>query len=88
VFARLDIVGRGGIEHLNYRNRLDLVDPIDGAGLTRGTDRLITYGVGIGYHLGRATRIGSSYDQTRRESPVASRRFARPNIGTSLTYDF
>ena len=88
VFARLDMVGRGGIEHLNYRNRLDVVDPIDVVGLTRGTDRLVTYGVGIGYHLGRATRIGISYDQTRRESPVASRRFERPNIGTSLTYDF
>lgn len=88
VFARLDLVGRGGIEYLNYRNRLDVVDPIASVGPARGTDRLTTYGVGIGYHLGRATRIGFSYDRTRRDSPVPSRRFERPNIGTSLTYDF
>ena len=89
VLPRLDVVGRGGFEHLTYRNRLKalgLTDEVGGP--PRGTDRLVTYGVGVGYHLGRATRIGLNYDQTHRDSPVESRRYARPNIGTSVTYDF
>lgn len=89
VFGRLDVLGRGGISHLDYRDSLDVPDATgDVVGLPRGTDRLVTYGVGVGYHLGRATRIGLNYDQTRRESPIASHRYDRHNIGTSLTYDF
>jgi hypothetical protein len=89
VLGRVDVVGRGGIARLTYRNRLDLPGPTgDIVGLARGTDRLVTYGVGLGYHLGRATRIGINYDQTQRESPIASHRYDRPSIGTSLTYDF
>ena len=89
LLGRLDVVGRGGIEHLDYRDRLDGLDqPDDMAARFRGTDRLVTYGVGVGYHLGRATRIGLNYDRTRRESVRESHRYERPNIGTSVTYDF
>jgi Putative beta-barrel porin 2 len=89
VLGRLDVVGRGGVEHLNYRMRLDVPEATGGiAGLARGSDRLVTYGVGVGYHLGRATRIGLNYDQTHRDSPIVSHRYDRPNIGTSVTYDF
>ena len=42
----------------------------------------------IGYHLGRATRVGLNYDRTRRASPIALRGYERANIGTSITYDF
>jgi hypothetical protein len=89
VIGRLDVVGRGGIEHLNYRDRLDVPDPAgDVADPARGTDRLVTYGVGVGYHLGRATRIGLNFDKTRRDSPIESRRYERRNLGMSVTYDF
>ena len=89
VLGRFDVVGRGGLEHLDYRDRADGLDQAnDTTARLRGTDRVVTYGVGIGYHLGRATRIGVNYDRTRRESMLESHRYERPNIGTSVTYDF
>ena len=92
VMRRLDVVGRGGLERMNYRSRIAGLDPVEEpdapVALIARTDRMVTYGVGLGYHLGRATRFGINYDKTRRESPIETRRYNRPNIGTSITYDF
>jgi hypothetical protein len=89
VFTRLDVVGRGGLEHLNYRNRVDAFAPAEElVALGERTDRVTTYGVGLGYHLGRATRIGVNYDQTRRDSIIVSRRYDRPSVGAAVTFDF
>jgi hypothetical protein len=91
VQTHIDVVGRGGLEHLNYR---DLTDPAVVAASAGGlvvpnrTDTVTTYGVGIGYHLGSATRLGLNYDRTRRSSPIELRGYERANIGASITYDF
>jgi hypothetical protein len=91
VQTHIDVVGRGGLEHLNYR---DLTDPAALAASAGGlvvpnrTDTITTYGVGIGYHLGSATRLGLNYDRTRRSSPIELRGYERANIGASITYDF
>jgi Putative beta-barrel porin 2 len=91
VQTHIDVVGRGGLEHLNYR---DLTDPAvlaASAGavvVPNRTDTITTYGVGIGYHLGSATRLGLNYDRTRRSSPIELRGYERANIGASITYDF
>ena len=91
VQTHIDVVGRGGLEHLNYR---DLTDPAVVAASAVGlvvpnrTDTVTTYGVGIGYHLGSATRLGLNYDRTRRSSPIELRGYERANIGASITYDF
>jgi hypothetical protein len=91
VQTHIDVVGRGGVEHLNYRDRVNvalLVPDTTAVILPNRTDTVTTYGVGIGYHLGRATRVGVSYDRTRRVSPLDLRGYERGNIGTSITYDF
>jgi hypothetical protein len=89
--THIDVVVRGGLEHLNYRDStsagLLVPDPL-AAVVPNRTDTFTTIGVGIGYHLGRATRLGLNYDRTRRVSPVDSRGYERSNIGTSITYDF
>ena len=91
VQTHIDVVGRGGLEHLNYRD-LTNVPVLVPAGtaffVPNRTDTITTYGVGIGYHLGRATRLGLNYDRTRRSSPIESRGYERANIGMSITYDF
>jgi hypothetical protein len=87
----IDVVGRGGLEHLNYRDRTNaavLVPDATAFVVPNRTDTVTTYGVGIGYHLGRATRLGLNYDRTRRSSPIELRGYERANIGTSITYDF
>jgi hypothetical protein len=91
VQTHIDVVGRGGFEHLNYRdltNAAVLVPDTTGLVVPNRIDTITTYGLGIGYHLGRATRLGLNYDRTRRSSPVALRGYERANIGTSITYDF
>jgi hypothetical protein len=89
--THIDVVGRGGFEHLNYRDLTSaavLVPGATGLIVPNRTDTITTFGFGIGYHLGRATRLGLNYDRTRRSSPIELRGYQRANIGTSVTYDF
>jgi hypothetical protein len=91
VHTHIDVVGRGGFEHLNYRdltNAAVLAPDATGFVVPNRIDTVTTYGLGIGYHLGSATRVGLNYDRTRRSSPIALRGYERANIGTSITYDF
>jgi len=83
IFGKVDIVGRGGLENMDYRNKADeVVEFID------RTDRILRYGVGIGYHRGKNLRLGLNYDQTLRQSVIGDREYERPRVGTSVTYDF
>jgi hypothetical protein len=90
VQTHIDVVGRGGLEHLNYRDLADAAVLAPGAAsvVPNRTDTITTYGIGIGYHMGSATRLGLNYDRTRRSSPIESRGYERANIGVSITYDF
>ena len=83
ILGRVDLVGRVGLEYLSYRDRSgEIVEVVE------RVDRVQTYGAGIGYHMGRSLRIGINYDRTRRRSPIESREYERPRVGTAITYDF
>lgn len=84
IFGPVDLVARGGIGHLDYRSRNDLVT----ADSDGRADRIVAYGGGVGYHVGRNLRFGFNVDQNRRESSVATRQYERPAYGLSVTYDF
>jgi hypothetical protein len=91
VQTHIDVVARGGVERLNYRDLTSAAVPVTDLAVLvppNRTDTVTTYGVGIGYHLGRATRLGLNYDRTRRASAVDSRNYQRANFGGSITYDF
>jgi hypothetical protein len=91
VQTHIDVVGRGGLEHLDYRdltNAAVLAPSAAAFVVPNRTDTVTTYGIGIGYHLGSATRLGLNYDRTRRASPIELLGFERVNIGASITYDF
>ena len=57
IFGPVDVVGRVGVQRLDYRDRVGaaLVSP-------GRTDYVHTYGGGIGYHLGRDIRVGFNID--------------------------
>jgi hypothetical protein len=78
-----DIIVRAGVQALAYRDRagadiqvLNLVDHV------------YSYGAGVGYRLGRGSRLGINLDEVRRTSEVAFRQFDGLRFGTSLTYGF
>lgn len=81
LFGPLDIVGRGGLQQLDYRNRVGAV-----VLFPNRIDHVVSYGVGIGYHLGKDMRIGINVDQSNRESAVASHAYAGLRYGVSVTY--
>jgi hypothetical protein len=83
IFGRVDLVGRGGVENLAYRDQVGATVAASGR-----TDHVVRYGAGIGYHVGKALRIGLSYDETHRDSVIDTHTYERPAFGTSLTYDF
>jgi len=78
-----DVVARASILALAYRDRagaqiafLNLVDHI------------YSYGAGVGYRLGKGSRLGFNVDETRRTSPVPLNQYDGLRFGTSLTYGF
>jgi hypothetical protein len=52
----------------------------------RGTDRVRTYGGGLGYRVGDTLRIGFNIDEQRRSSPLPRRNYSGVRAGLSLTY--
>jgi hypothetical protein len=83
IFGPVDVVGRAGVQRLDYRDRALAAVP-----LTDRTDYVHTYGGGIGYHLGADMRIGFNIDHADRASGVALRRYTGLRYGTSVTYGF
>jgi hypothetical protein len=78
---RVDVIGRGGIQKLAYRERI--------GGIEAAPDRfdsLRSYGGGVGYYMANGTRIGFNVDRQHRHSPVASREYHGLTFGTSVTY--
>lgn len=82
VFGPVDVVGRGGIQHLDYRDRAGV------PGVGSRLDEVRTYGGGVGYHVGRDLRIGADVDYVKRTSPIAIRQYHGLVFGTSVTYGF
>jgi hypothetical protein len=83
LFGPVDIVARGGLHHLAYRDQeganVQFVDRVD---------QLKSYGGGIGFHLGKDFRLGLNVDKVRRESEVVEHRYDNLLFGTSFTYNF
>jgi len=77
----VDVVGRAGVQNLNYRDSIGIV-----VAARNRIDTVHTYGGGIGYHLGKDVRVGFNVDYARRASPVLTREYHGFLIGTSVTY--
>jgi hypothetical protein len=75
-----DLQLTGGLQNLHYADRLGV--RVAGVGI----DRVTQYGAGLGYHLGRDTRVGLTYTRNRRQSADPLRRYEGQQFGTSITY--
>ena len=83
VFGPFDAVGRFGASRLGYRDRAGAEVEV-----TNRTDRVRTYGGGIGYHMGRDLRLGFNIDQQNRVSQVSQREYDGLKYGISVTYGY
>jgi hypothetical protein len=77
----LDAVGRVGAARLEYQDRAGAA-----VAVSNRVDHVENYGGGLGYHVGRDTRIGVNVDQYRRLSPVSGRRYQGLRYGIAVTY--
>ena len=83
VVGPLDLVVRGGLYNLAYRNRENTVIEV----LNR-VDSVYNYGLGVGYHFGKGVRLGFNVDEARRLSSVPGHQYAGLRFGSSVTYGF
>jgi hypothetical protein len=81
IFGPFDVVGRIGAQTLAYRDRVGRVVEV-----SNRTDNLRTYGVGVGYRMGKELRLGFNVDKTHRLSDVSRRRYNNLTFGSSVTY--
>jgi hypothetical protein len=76
-----DIVGRGGMQWLDYRGLASTTDS-----RTR-VDRARVYGAGIGYRIGETLRVGLDANYYHRTSPVVTLRdYDGLRFGASFSY--
>jgi hypothetical protein len=78
-----DVGVRGSLQRLEYRTMRGAETTLPG-----NTDRIRSYGGGVGYRVGPATRIGFNVDSFRRTSPFSPRAYRSVRAGTSVTYGF
>jgi hypothetical protein len=83
VFGPFDAIGRFGASRLGYRDRAGVE-----VAVTNRTDRVRTYGGGLGYHLGRELRLGFNIDQQHRISQVSQREYDGLKYGIAVTYGY
>jgi hypothetical protein len=83
LFGPVDLVGRVGTQHLDYRDRARRAIEV-----RERVDLIHSFGGGIGYHLGKELRLGFNVDSIRRISEVESRPYEGLKYGTALTYAF
>ena len=81
IFGPFDAVARAGVQSLAYRNRFGATGLI-----ADRVDRVRTFGVGVGYHLGKDVRLGFNLDHSRRVSELARRQYSGLKFGTAVTY--
>lgn len=78
-----DVVVRAGVQALAYRDRAGVAIQV-----LNLVDHVYSYGAGVGYRLGKGSRLGINLDEVRRTSEVRFREFDGLRFGTSLTYGF
>jgi hypothetical protein len=83
IAGALDVQGIVGRQRLEYRS----FEPLDVAPIDR-TDTVISWGGGVGYHLGETVRLGFNVEWTERDSPLPSRTFDRRRLYGTLTYGY
>ena len=83
IFGPFDVQVRGDLAYLDYRNRAGVDVQVPAR-----TDRVVTYGIGIGLHLGRDLRLSFNVDQNNRDTSVRGHQYEKFLIGTALTYGF
>jgi hypothetical protein len=81
IFGPFDVVVRGGDQRLKYQSRAGaaVIEP-------DRTDRLRSYGGGIGIHMGPTLRLGFNIDNERRRSVLTAREYKGLKYGSSITY--
>jgi hypothetical protein len=77
-----DATGRIGAQRLAYRGRIGASVPPDRA------DIIHVVGLGLGYRMGRAMRIGFDVDRQHRTSDLLTHGYSGLRYGTSVTYGF
>jgi Putative beta-barrel porin 2 len=83
VFGPVDVLVRGALHHLAYRDTIGVaVAAVD------RVDDVKSYGGGFGYHLGDNLRLGFNLDKVTRDSPLPDHRYDDLKFGTSVTYNF
>jgi hypothetical protein len=83
IFGPLDVMVRGDIAALDYRNRAGVTVAVPDR-----TDHVTTVGIGIGYHMGKDLRLSFNVDQNVRDTRVQGHQYEKFLIGTALTYGF
>ena len=83
VAGPIDVEGRAGIQSLAYRDRAGAAIAV-----SNRVDHVRSYGGGVGYRLGRGTRLGFNIDKDNRVSDVSRREYDNLRFGTSVTYGF
>jgi hypothetical protein len=81
IFGPLDVVARAGAQRLQYRSRVDAIVTAPDR-----TDRVRSYGLGMGIHMGQDLRLGFNLDKERRTSVLTDRQYEGLKYGTSITY--
>ena len=81
IFGPFDIVARAGDQRLDYRSREDAIVIAPDR-----TDRVKSYGGGVGIHMGQTLRLGFSIDKERRTSVLPGRQYEGLKYGSSITY--
>lgn len=81
IYGPLDVEARIGAQRLAYRDRQGA-----SVAVSDRTDRVRTYGGGVGYHLGSDLRMGFNVDKQTRESDLQQRRYEGLRYGLAVTY--
>ena len=81
LFGPLDIVGRAGLDQLAYQNRIGAV-----VVTADRVDHVKSFGGGLGYHLGKDTRIGFNIDKDQRDSVILLHQYVGIKYGFAVTY--
>ena len=81
IFGPVDVVARAALQHLAYRDRAGVVILV-----ADRTDEVRSYGIGVGFHMGKDLRLGFNLDKANRISKIASREYGNVMFGSQITY--
>jgi hypothetical protein len=82
VYGPFDVLARTGAQRLAYRDRIGAAVEV-----SNRTDRVRSFGIGVGYRLGTDKRMGFTIDRQNRTSGLDRREYSGLRYGMSLTYE-